>query len=81
MSLKQMALRHAGTCRVCAVELPAKTTAVYDFTAKNVLCLACAGDDPSARDELTARPDEYAGASRRTQDRRVGERRRSAAPS
>jgi len=31
MSLKQMALRHSGVCRVCGVELPAKTMAVYDF--------------------------------------------------
>jgi hypothetical protein len=70
MSLKQMALRHAGTCRVCGVELAAKTTAIYDFTAKNVLCLGCAGHDSSeVHEPLT----------RRGQDRRVGDRRRTTA--
>ncbi|MCB1000366.1 MAG: hypothetical protein R2713_12215 [Ilumatobacteraceae bacterium] len=80
MSLKQMALRHAGACRVCGVALPAKTTAVYDFTAKNVLCLSCHGDETSRRDEPVARPGELAAAgvaNRRGPDRRVGERRRA----
>lgn len=47
MALKQMALRYAGTCRVCAVELPARTQAVYDSEAKNVLCLQCRDRDPA----------------------------------
>jgi hypothetical protein len=48
MALKQMALRYAGVCRVCSVELPARTTAVYDTEARNVLCLACRDRDRPA---------------------------------
>jgi hypothetical protein len=70
-----MALRHSGACRVCGVELPAKTIAVYDFTAKNVLCLAC-------RDSMSPAPQEPAPeGSRREYDRRVGDRRRATEPS
>ena len=71
-----MALRHSGACRVCGVELPAKTTAVYDFTAKNVLCLACRDSvSPAPKQVTTTAPAE---GSRRQHDRRVGDRRRSA---
>ncbi len=71
-----MALRHSSACRVCGVELPAKTTAVYDFGAKNVLCLACRDNDPTAqRAPTTTTPTE---GYRRQHDRRVGDRRRSA---
>jgi hypothetical protein len=72
MRLKEMALRHSGACRVCGVELPAKTTAVYDFTAKNVLCLAC-------RDGVSPAPQQEPApeGSRRQQDRRVGDRRQA----
>ncbi len=66
-----MALRHSGACRVCGVELPAKTMAVYDFTAKNVLCLAC-------RDSVSPAQQEPAPeGSRREYDRRVGDRRQA----
>ncbi len=41
MALKQMPLRYAGVCRVCSVELPARSQAVYDTEAKNVVCLEC----------------------------------------
>lgn len=41
MALKQMSLRYAGACRVCSVELPARSQAVYDTEAKNVVCLEC----------------------------------------
>lgn len=71
-----MALRHAGSCRVCGVALPAKTTAVYDFTAKNVICLGCRGEDATAHQPPAAGPAEPAD-KRRTGDRRTGERRRS----
>ena len=71
MSSKEMALRNSGACRVCGVELPAKTMAVYDFTAKNVLCLAC-------RDHVSpARQEPAAEGSRRQHDRRVGDRRQA----
>lgn len=72
MSLKQMALSRAGVCRECGVELPAKSTAVYDFTAKNVICLGCRGDDPMQLSRA-ARP---VGSSTATMvDRRQGDRR------
>lgn len=48
MALKQMALRYAGVCRVCSVELPERTNAVYDTEAKNVLCLTCRDRDRPA---------------------------------
>lgn len=71
-----MALRHSGACRVCGVELPAKTVAVYDFTAKNVLCLACRDSVSPAPQQVT--PTVPAEGSRRQQDRRVGDRRQAA---
>jgi hypothetical protein len=71
MRLKEMALRHTGACRVCGVELPAKTIAVYDFTAKNVLCLACRDGVSPAQQEPAAE------GSRRQHDRRVGDRRQA----
>lgn len=48
MALKQMALRYSGTCRVCSTELPARTQAVYDTEARNVLCLECRDRDRPA---------------------------------
>lgn len=48
MALKQMALKYAGVCRSCSVELPARTTAIYDSEAKNVLCLDCRDRDRTA---------------------------------
>lgn len=42
---KQMRLRYAGTCIVCATALPARTAAIYDPRTKAVRCLEC---QPSA---------------------------------
>lgn len=36
---KRMRLRFAGTCRVCGVDLPARTSAVYERSTKTVRCL------------------------------------------
>jgi hypothetical protein len=36
---KKMRLRYAANCRVCGVELPAKTQAVYERSTKTVRCL------------------------------------------
>ena len=33
---KRMCLRHAGACRVCGVELPARVEAIYERTTKTV---------------------------------------------
>jgi hypothetical protein len=36
-----MKLRYAGSCRLCGVELPAKTEAIYERGTKTVRCVAC----------------------------------------
>ena len=36
---KQLRLRYAGTCTVCAADLPARTAAIYDRRSKTVRCL------------------------------------------
>jgi hypothetical protein len=36
---KRMRLRYAGVCRVCEVELPARTEAIYERSSKTVRCL------------------------------------------
>ena len=36
---KRMRLRYAGTCRVCAAALPAKTEAIYERETKTVRCV------------------------------------------
>src|SRR5690348_3705725 len=42
---KRMRLRYAGICRMCGVDLPARTEAVYERTTKTVRCLM---HDPDA---------------------------------
>ena len=37
---KRMRLRYAGTCRVCELDLPARTEAVYERSSKTVRCLS-----------------------------------------
>lgn len=37
---KRMRLRYAGTCRVCDVELSARTEAIYERSSKTVRCLS-----------------------------------------
>jgi hypothetical protein len=36
---KRMRLRYSGMCRVCSLELPAKTEAIYERASKTVRCL------------------------------------------
>jgi hypothetical protein len=36
---KRMKLRYAGTCRICGVDLPARTEAVYERATKTVRCV------------------------------------------
>ncbi len=38
---KRMRLRYAGTCRLCGVDLPAHTEALYERETRTVRCLAC----------------------------------------
>ena len=79
MPMKQMPLRYAGVCRVCSQELPAKTRAVYDSDAKNVICLVCVDGAPSEPAALLPPPQPLehgvAGAGpQREYDRRVAKR-------
>ncbi len=36
-----MRLRYAGRCRMCEIELPAKSDAIYERVSKTVRCLTC----------------------------------------
>lgn len=38
---KRMRLRYAGTCRLCGVELEARSVAVYERAMKTVRCVTC----------------------------------------
>ena len=38
---KRMKLRYAGTCRVCARDLPARSEAIYERATKTVRCVQC----------------------------------------
>lgn len=66
-----MRLRYAGACRVCDVELPAKTEAVYDRATKTVRCLH---HDQSARGMPTTETSIHSGTPGRSA-RREFERR------
>ena len=50
---KRMKLRYAGTCRICGVDLLARTEAVYEQTTKTVRCLT---HDPEAPARSTPKP-------------------------
>lgn len=41
---KQMRLRYAGTCRLCGLELAARTLAVYERASQTVRCVDCSED-------------------------------------
>jgi hypothetical protein len=45
---KQMRLRYAGACRVCGVELPARSEAIYERRAKTVRCVSHDADPAAA---------------------------------
>ena len=36
---KRMRLRYSGACRVCSLELPARTEAIYERASKTVRCI------------------------------------------
>lgn len=44
---KRMRLRYAGTCRVCATALPARTEAIYERESKTVRCVSCPEPQPA----------------------------------
>lgn len=86
MALKEMALKYTGRCRVCSTELPARTRAVYDTDARNVLCLGCRDRDrPSDPWSFLPPPEPIdpgtAGAGPRAEyERRVAAREREIEP-
>jgi hypothetical protein len=45
---KQMKLRYAGRCRLCATALPANTDAFYERATKTVRCVVCPITAPAA---------------------------------
>jgi len=74
-----MRLRYSGTCRICGLELPAKTEAVYERSTKTVRCLAHesadeapAGESPS--DVVVVDPGSPGASARREFERRAAKR-------
>lgn len=47
---KRMRFRYSGTCRVCSIELPARSEAIYEGSSKTVRCIT----DDSSLDESHA---------------------------
>lgn len=43
---KRMKLRYAGTCRLCGVDLPARSEAIYERDTRTVRCVACQPEAP-----------------------------------
>ena len=74
---KRMRLRYAGACRVCGVDLPAKTEAIYERSTKTVRCL---GHDASIAEVLVVEglidPGTPGGSARREFERREVNRER-----
>jgi hypothetical protein len=72
-SARQLKLRRADACAVCARELAAGEIAIWDSARRHARCLAC--EPPSAAAESVAPLESVAGASaRREYERRRGNR-------
>jgi hypothetical protein len=71
---KRMRLRFAGTCRVCSVELPAKTEAVFERVTKTVRCTSHDVVAPEPRTEAAIDPGTPGASARREFDRRRANR-------
>ena len=65
LGVKRMRLRYAGVCRVCASDLPAGTTAVYERSTRSVRCLTHEQTEP-APDAASVEPDEAPAAESRS---------------
>lgn len=72
--MKQMRLRYAGACRLCAASLAAGTVAIYESETKTVRCVECAPGPPELEptdDESLSADSGVAGSSaRREYERR-----------
>jgi hypothetical protein len=72
---KRMRLRYSGTCRVCGLELPAKTEAIYERSSKTVRCVTHDSASAAAPDVSEAVDTGSPGASaRREFERRKAKR-------
>jgi hypothetical protein len=69
----RMRLRYSGTCRVCSLELPAKTEAIYERATKTVRCITHDSASAASPDVSDAVDTGSPGASAR----REFERRRA----
>jgi hypothetical protein len=78
--VKVLALRRAGTCADCAVELPAGTKAAWDAAARTVRCLPCTTTADSTRTDspTPARPTSAAGGSAQREYDKRSQRRQAA---
>ena len=73
-TVRRLALRYAGTCSVCGIELSRGTEAMWNRNEKTITCLACApssGDPESGEAGASA-----ASEGQRRRDKRVEEVRR-----
>ncbi len=77
--MKQMRLRYAGACRLCAASLSAGTQAIYESGTKTVRCVKCATEatengppelEPPADESLSAEPGVAGSSARREYERR-----------
>lgn len=77
---KRMKLRYAGVCRMCGIELPARTDAIYERSAKTVRCVECPTEafEPEPETELktATKAEPHAGAAG-SSARREYERRKA----
>lgn len=53
-----MRLRYAGRCRICEIELPAKSDAIYERAFRTVRCVTCVSGPEVVGEELHSAPDE-----------------------
>ena len=72
---KLMRLRFDGTCRVCGIELPAKTEAIYERSSRTVRCASHveSGSDESGVEDIIE-PGTPGGSARREFERRKARR-------
>ncbi|GAA3530903.1 hypothetical protein AFL01nite_18030 [Aeromicrobium flavum] len=75
---KLMRLRYAGTCRLCAEELPAKTEAIWERATKTVRCVACGPSATEPPDSaVVAEPEPVDSGTAGASARREYERRKA----
>lgn len=75
-----MTLRYAGICRMCGIELPARTDAIYERSTKTVRCVESPTEaveqEPETELETAAKAEPHAGSAG-SSARREYERRKA----